>query len=434
MRVLSITSSKNEAHDAGMQCLVEADVGLVVALGDGRIEYANASACRLLGNVMLTGQRLQQFVTLLGPEHHELARRVVARLGSEQAPPIKGAVVQLRLDRGCQWMRIDVLRSGKVAGQPRWLLMLVAIGSVQANTSVRLQAYAGLKQMLDATPVGICMSDDQGLFEYVNHAFQQFCGYNFGELLGTHISSMVPVESRTELAGQYRRFITSGDGLCGEWPLLDNNGGKRVVKAEACRIMGPDGRYQAITLFVDITERKALEHELREKNRVLAQIASSDSLTGLYNRRFTLEALRKALLSAERYDRPLMLAMIDLDEFKAVNDQHGHAVGDEVLVAFARLIRNSSRDSDICGRIGGEEFIMIIPESDSAGVCQLLDRLRGELQALRFSVPGLSMNFSAGVYARQDGDNVALLLRRADQALYAAKRQGRGCQRVWHAD
>ncbi len=167
---------------------------------------------------------------------------------------------------------------------------------------------------------------------------------------------------------------------------------------------------------------------------MLARMAAADSLTGLYNRRRTLEVLQRLLRAANRYQRPLVVAMIDLDDFKGVNDRHGHVVGDEVLVAFARLLKTLSRDSDCAGRIGGEEFLLVLPESDCDGASRLLDRLREACQSLRFSAPGLRVNFSAGLYSRRPGDAITTLLRHADQALYAAKRQGRARQCVWPTD
>ena len=202
--------------------------------------------------------------------------------------------------------------------------------------------------------------------------------------------------------------------LQGDCVLLDGQGRARAMLIEACRLDADAGDRRVLVVLVDIGARKARERELQERNRVLARMAAADSLTGLYNRRRTLEVLQRLLRAANRYQRPLVVAMIDLDDFKGVNDRHGHVVGDEVLVAFARLLKTLSRDSD--------------------GASRLLDRLREACQSLRFSAPGLRINFSAGLYSRRPGDAITTLLRHADQALYAAKRQGRARQCVWPTD
>ncbi len=430
----STTLPTNEALSAAQPWLAAADIGVVIALGDGRIEYANPLADQLVGDAPLAGGCLQDLVRLLANEYQGMARRAIARLSSRHAQSVKNAVVDVQQASGRRRLRIDVLANGNGGGQPRWLLMLLDMGAVDVVESRRRLVHLRFQHMIDATPVGICMTSPQGRFEHTNPAFQRLFGYTGEELIGREFTRLAPAESRVELARWVRACITSGEAQRGEWSLLDSEGAPRDVLAESCRISGADGAYRTITFIVDITERKALESELREKNRVLTRMAAADSLTGLYNRRRTLEGLRKMLRTANRYDRPLVLAMIDLDEFKAINDQHGHAVGDEVLVAFSRLLKAASRESDSVGRIGGEEFLLIMPESDGAGACGLLERLRAQCAGLRFSIPGLRMNFSAGVYSRQAGDDAAMMLRRADQALYAAKRQGRGRQCVWPAE
>lgn len=425
----SITLQTHEALNAALPWMA-ADIGVIIALGDGRIEYANPLAEQLLGDVRLAGTGLQDLVWLLGEEYQRVARRVITRLGSPQAQPVRNAVMDLEQASGRRRLRIDVLANGFVDGQPRWLLLLLDLGAVDSGKSL----HSTFRQLMDATSVGICMTSEGGRIEYGNPALLRLLGYSGEALIGRSFTCLAPAGSHVELARWVRTCITTGEAQRGELSLVNSEGAPCEVLVETCRISGADGRYRAITFIVDITQRKALESELRDKNRALARMAAADSLTGLYNRRRTLEVLRKILRTANRYDRPLVLAMIDLDDFKAVNDQHGHAVGDEVLVAFSRLLKAASRKSDSVGRIGGEEFLLIMPESDSAGACGLLDRLREECIALGFSVPGLRINFSAGVYNRQAGDDAAVLLRRADQALYAAKRQGRGRECVWPAE
>src|SRR5690606_17523711 len=142
-----------------------------------------------------------------------------------------------------------------------------------------------------------------GRFEHVNPAFAQLTGFTAQELMGRDLSALLSLEARVLFRRQYRRFIASGEGLDAEWTVLDKQGGARVLLAQACRITGPEGGLHSITCVLDITERQAREQLQREKNRVLAQLASSDSLTGLHNRRYILDSLREILLTAARYDR-----------------------------------------------------------------------------------------------------------------------------------
>jgi diguanylate cyclase (GGDEF)-like protein len=151
-----------------------------------------------------------------------------------------------------------------------------------------------------------------------------------------------------------------------------------------------------------------------------------DGLTGLANRRAASDALHAEAARAQRLETPLAVVLADLDEFKDVNDVHGHAVGDEVLRVFADVIRETLRESDVAGRWGGEEFLLLLPGADEEGAAQLADRLRLALAARDISgAPGLRVTASFGVAEYAGQSNTEQLVDAADSALYRAKRAGR---------
>lgn len=171
-----------------------------------------------------------------------------------------------------------------------------------------------------------------------------------------------------------------------------------------------------------------LSWELQQAHATANRLARTDELTGLNNRRSFTELASRALEQAKRYARPIALVMFDIDHFKHVNDTHGHAAGDRVLQAVANAMRLTAREADIPGRLGGEEFALMLPETSGAEGVVLAERLRQALTAVRVSHNGATISFtcSFGVAAR--GEDVAVLdtlLSRADEALYRAKRQGR---------
>lgn len=170
-------------------------------------------------------------------------------------------------------------------------------------------------------------------------------------------------------------------------------------------------------------------HSAMEK---LAEIAVRDSLTGLYNRRHFIERLEEAIAIAERSREPFYLALIDLDHFKQVNDQHGHQVGDEILIRFSALARQALRRSDVLARYGGEEFIVLFPEGSGDDIAEVLERLRESFASTPHDdlVTGLRVTLSAGLSGWRPGDDADTLTRRADDALYAAKHRGRNCLQV----
>ena len=155
---------------------------------------------------------------------------------------------------------------------------------------------------------------------------------------------------------------------------------------------------------------------------------SIDGLTGIANRRQCEEALVAEIARAERLGSALTLVLADLDDFKAVNDAHGHAVGDDVLRTFASTLRTTVRDSDLAGRWGGEEFLLLLPGADAVGAAQLADRVREafvERSSIGRDGEVVSVTCSFGVAQYRPGDGQRELFGAADRALYQAKRAGK---------
>jgi two-component system cell cycle response regulator len=172
-----------------------------------------------------------------------------------------------------------------------------------------------------------------------------------------------------------------------------------------------------------------LHWQVREKNRQLRELALTDSLTGLPNRRALEEWGRRALNGAARHRYPFWIVLADLDHFKLVNDNYGHESGDVVLKKFADLFRRHTRSSNICGRIGGEEFVTVLTHVDEAGVQIAMERFRQQLQEEQFPHDGnvirMTASFGIAGFQGERAPTFEELLRNADAALYEAKRKGR---------
>jgi diguanylate cyclase (GGDEF)-like protein len=166
----------------------------------------------------------------------------------------------------------------------------------------------------------------------------------------------------------------------------------------------------------------------RAFHETLLDLSTKDPLTGLANRGSALAELQNRFGLSLRYDRPLSVVVGDLDHFKRVNDTYGHGAGDFVLHAFAERLMATLREADLAGRIGGEEFLMILPETDLAGARPFAERLRKAIAATPFLLPsgGLNLTCSLGIAERTAADlEAGQLLARADAALYRAKNGGR---------
>ena len=172
-----------------------------------------------------------------------------------------------------------------------------------------------------------------------------------------------------------------------------------------------------------------LHRQVQAKNKLLEELALTDALTGLPNRRAVEDWAARELSASARHEFPFWLVMTDLDRFKSVNDNYGHDAGDLVLRQFAVILKTNTRTSNICGRIGGEEFVLVLTHNDRGGVEIAIERIRRELERKAFAIGTATVHVTAsfgvaGFQGKRPPD-FAALLRDADAALYAAKRGGR---------
>jgi len=176
--------------------------------------------------------------------------------------------------------------------------------------------------------------------------------------------------------------------------------------------------------------KKRYTERLRDNVQMSIELAITDSLTGLYNRRYMESHLTTLVEQAATRGKPLTALVLDIDYFKAINDTHGHDAGDDVLREFATRIRKAIRGIDLACRFGGEEFVIIMPETDMAVATVVAERLRRRIASERFSIQqgasAIEVTISVGIATLDTADDTAAsILKRADQALYRAKRDGR---------
>lgn len=175
----------------------------------------------------------------------------------------------------------------------------------------------------------------------------------------------------------------------------------------------------------DLSQRKALENELEEKNRLLEEMAITDPLTRLYNRRHADQVLRDEIVRCERYGQRLTVAVFDIDHFKRFNDRYGHQAGDNVLLLVGNEIRDAIRQSDTGARIGGEEFLIIFPCTRLRDAYTVMERIRQRLAETVLPFTERRVTFSGGPTDWHPGDTPSSMLMRADKLLYEAKVSGR---------
>ena len=227
--------------------------------------------------------------------------------------------------------------------------------------------------------------------------------------------------------GHYIVPILCGDTVLGVMVLYLPHGHPR-----------DEGEAQFLRSVVDILSlvirQIRSQQRLEEAYRELEMLANTDVLTGLPNRRFLLDRLTEEAVEADRFTRPLAFILLDIDHFKQVNDRYGHMVGDEMLRHVGRVIQGSLRRYDLAARFGGEEFAVLLPNTGREAAHRVAARIRERLETEEVEIAEgrmLAVTASLGVAERAPGEEISELIRRADEALYRAKHEGRN--RVVHA-
>jgi len=261
----------------------------------------------------------------------------------------------------------------------------------------------------------------------------------FGEALSaTHDPGQllrVIVEAALEASGAEGARLLADDGTLVEAGRPDADGERLEFPLTASRttfgtltIVGPSFDDEQRMAANSLASHAAIALENARLHRIVERQALVDGLTGIANRRQCEDSLTAEIARADRLGTPFTLVLADLDDFKEVNDAHGHAVGDDVLREFAAVLRATVRDSDLAGRWGGEEFLLLLPGAEAVGGAQLADRVRSSLAERSFlgrDGEVVSVTCSFGVAQHRPGDDERELFASADRALYRAKREGK---------
>ncbi|MGH1463010.1 MAG: GGDEF domain-containing protein [Neptuniibacter sp.] len=258
-------------------------------------------------------------------------------------------------------------------------------------------------------------------------------GFDTGEsLIGLTDYEIFPLE----LADDYYRLekeIYRGDrSFVSEiQPYFDEDGEQGWVHnikypiVEDGELVGLFGIARSVTKEIETEHKlKAALEELKKKNEELECIAQTDPLTGLVNRIGIAGSFEKELLRSQRYGIKTSLIMIDIDKFKEVNDLFGHQAGDQILKEVSNVLLDNIRQVDQLGRWGGEEFLIILPETALAGAMTLAEKLRSSVEEFKYTESG-NHTVSIGVSTYREGDTQDTLIQRADNAMYRAKGKGR---------
>ncbi|MFN7065107.1 MAG: diguanylate cyclase [Aquificaceae bacterium] len=271
--------------------------------------------------------------------------------------------------------------------------------------------------LADMSPYGVLIYDfDQNKILYGNRTLEKLFGYSLKELLEAQnpLSFVHPKDRKKVIENVIKRRQGYRKAIKYRLRIVEKCG--NIKHAELFSIVIQyKGRDVSFITLKDITEEV-------EREKEYIRLATTDPLTGIYNRRMLFENLMRFIQEAERYKETFSLLLFDIDNFKLVNDTYGHLIGDMVLENLANCVKSIIRKSDIFGRYGGEEFLLILPKTKRP--FDVGEKIRSFVEGLRLE-NGLKITVSIGGTVYKEGDTADSIIQRADKALYRAKRLGK---------
>lgn len=293
---------------------------------------------------------------------------------------------------------------------------------IWGNKDVYARTLTLLSTGLEQSPAAVVITDKDGNIEYVNPKFSQMSGYDKEMVIGENPRIFKSGSTGEDIYKDLWDTVLQGNVWSGSFENKRKDQSPYYVSASISPIVNKEGE---ITRFIgvqeDVTEKKQLQEELEK-------LATTDALTGVYNRSHFLDCLNHELRRATRYRQTLSVLAFDLDHFKNVNDTYGHHGGDLALQGFTEVVQGELRESDFLGRLGGEEFSAVLVQTDEDGAQLLAERLRIAVERLQVSCDGKIIQFTVSIgvaeWNSKESDTDELL-KRADRALYAAKYAGR---------
>jgi diguanylate cyclase (GGDEF)-like protein/PAS domain S-box-containing protein len=392
----------------------------VLVLKQGVILWANPAILLLLeatGPQDLLGRIVTDFV-YAADQSHALQRLQKQSPGDDALPP-----TQYRVQTCNGNIRIFLVSSRPMRYRGSDAILVAAMDmtdhiAMEERLRVSEQNFRRLFENMQDV---YYRTDAQGVVQMVGPGVRRVLGFEPEEIVGRTAESYYPHSSDRDA---FKRVIQE-KGEAADFPgqmvrkdgqVIDISISSHALRDENGRFCGVEGIYR------DVTQRKNLE-------RALQRLATTDPLTGISNRRDFMDKAMQAFHVAQRYHQTLALLMLDLDHFKSINDLHGHAAGDEALLRFAHVVEPLLRESDLFGRLGGEEFCIVMQSAQSQEANLVAQRIRDNLQNFVFQDAAgqdYHVTVSIGItFNHADDKHVQKLIDRADKALYQAKHDGR---------
>ncbi|WP_197513333.1 sensor domain-containing diguanylate cyclase [Acidihalobacter aeolianus] len=413
-------------NDGDVDAFSQLPVGLAIAV-DGLLAHVNPIAQQILEAEKpddLLGRSLFDFVEPADLAQTQSRLRRLAVDGTPN-PPTEIRLLSLRGN-----LRVVVASSRMYIFQGTPALMIAAHDMTrmhQIHEQLRDNEQS-LRQVFESMQDVYYRTDAQGVVQMVGPGVRRVLGYEPHEIIGRKAEDYYPHPVDRDAFKQAIRDHGEVSDFPGQ--MVRSDGQVIDISISSHALFDENGNFAGVEgIYRDVTERKMLEREL-------LRLATTDPLTGIANRRAFLERASEHLKHCRRYGSHLVLIILDLDHFKAINDRYGHVAGDRVLVRFVDEAKQELRETDLFGRLGGEEFCVILEQTTIEPALKTIERIQQRMRTTNFEDNGerYTVTVSAGGTENLPEDaNIERLLERADKALYQAKNDGRD-RTAWYQE
>lgn len=346
--------------------------------------------------------------------------KAIAYIPQEKQQEVLNRWISVKYERGVDYSIIWKMSAVMILITT---LILYRHRSVSRINSQLIRAQKELRQKSEELQEQQCMvdkhviistTDKDGVITSVNEAFCKISGYSEDELIGQKHSMLKSSKMSEVVFKNLWKTIADGKNWQGEIQNKTKTGKEYCVQVNISPILNSEG---------EITGYRSIQDDITDKKRI-EELSITDALTGLYNRMKLDEALNIKLNEFERYSTPFIVILMDIDDFKKVNDTYGHDVGDDVIIQIADILTHNIRITDMVGRWGGEEFVIICSNTSIEGAARLAEKIRSIIENHDMGLPGRK-TVSMGITECRPEDTIASIFKRADKNLYTAKKSGK---------
>lgn len=409
------------------QIVKNAPVGIYeIDFANNRFVTVNDVMCDYTGYTRREFLSLSPFDILTSDSRMRFAQRLRKILAGEKVP--ETVEYKIKGKNGIEYWVMLHTRFVYKSGIPERATVVVQNITGRKLTEAALsESEERYRALFEDSKDAIAITDPDGNFLDINKSALDLFGYTRAEILNINFRELYlhprdghKFQQEVELKGSVRDYavqLAKKDGK--EMTCLLNVTAKRAKNGSVLEYQG---------IIRDITEQRKMEQALRENEKKYKALSITDGLTELHNSRHFFSILKKEIERAKRYDRALSLILLDIDNFKQYNDQYGHMEGDRVLARLGRIILANLRDADSAYRYGGEEFTVLLPETDAQEAVTVAERIRKRIGAEVFSPrlrTEINKTVSIGIARYHPGEELSAFVKRADKAMYTAKQQGK---------